>query len=1076
MSMRNRLVLILLLPIVALSQTLETVIQKGHRGAVRSLVISHNGKLLASGSKDKSIVLWDLQSHRQIRTLNGHEGSVHSLVFTKDDRYLASASGDMTAKIWDIKTGEVIYELEKQDDYLLSIALHPTEKIFAVGGYPFEVRIYNYETKALVRKIECSPDKGSGYGTNLKYSDDGKYLLMGEDNKMGRLFETQHYSEIYKMPNTYGWCGGCGTKVAFSSNSQLIAKFPHNDTLKIYDVASQSLVAKLGGYSDKVAGVVFSSDHKKVYTVADDTVYAYSLTQQTLERKVPIKKYKLGDINEIVLSESDGTLLLACDAGYIAGIDLKSGEMIYTYSGINNFTDKGGMDYDPENYWDSYIAKYVYLKNYFLMVNNDRSFITGKMGKNAIQWNLVSGQPEQFYGENDKAVICFDKWEAQNLIVTGNGAGQICIWDYQKHRLLKKIDAHREPIFNVKFNQDQNQVVVSSWDASISIWDLKTYEKVQDLDLSNNYSAFSFNMVKNGLYLVVGKLDKKLQLIEPETKEIVQNFLGHTDVVSSIVENPNTGEILTASWDGTARIWNINTGLMSMKIKAAKGTLHSAIYHPDYTRIYTAGSDGVIRIWDSKSGKLIASLRGHQAEVTQLQLSKDGKYLFSLSTDGTLKYWKLDTNEELYEHIRLSAKDWMVKSPMGYFNATQGARGMIGFVKGLDFYKPDQFFDKYYRPDLLEKIFNNKVKVGSIDDELDKTYNGEIKLAITPEPDGKTATLYVKIPQKDIHLLDEVKVSHNGKRLSQPITHQADSSRSLHKTVKLTVNLISGMNVFSVHPISKNKIEARTTEIKLFSEKAMHETNCHIIAIGINNYASASMRLRYAKADAEAFVQKFSENAGSLYKNIYVHALYDGTATRKNIIDSLERLSHSIATSDILVFYYAGHGSMAEDMFYLIPQDCQRLYDTEKLESQGISAKELQDSFKKIKALKQVVIMDACQSGGSLTTLAMRGAGEEKAMAQLSRSAGVHIFASAGSEQNAKEIEELHHGLFTYVLIKALSGEADGSPKDQKITVYELKSYIDDQVPELNKQYNGSEQYPYTFSLGQDFPVIYPLK
>ena len=115
--------------------------------------------------------------------------------------------------------------------------------------------------------------------------------------------------------------------------------------------------------------------------------------------------------------------------------------------------------------------------------------------------------------------------------------------------------------------------------------------------------------------------------------------------------------------------------------------------------------------------------------------------------------------------------------------------------------------------------------------------------------------------------------------------------------------------------------------------------------------------------------------------------------------------------------------------------------------------------------------MDACQSGGSVELLAARGASEEKAIAQLSRSAGIHVLASAGSEQFAAEFKELGHGLFTYVLLKALEGEADGSPKDGKVTIYELKSYLDDQVPDITKKMKGKPQYPYTFSRGHDFPI-----
>lgn len=163
---------------------------------------------------------------------------------------------------------------------------------------------------------------------------------------------------------------------------------------------------------------------------------------------------------------------------------------------------------------------------------------------------------------------------------------------------------------------------------------------------------------------------------------------------------------------------------------------------------------------------------------------------------------------------------------------------------------------------------------------------------------------------------------------------------------------------------------------------------------------------------------------------------------------------------------------MVDNQFFFIPTESLRLYDLASLKAEAIEASTLQEKFKNIKALKQLIIMDACQSGGSVELLATRGAAEEKAIAQLSRSAGIHVMASAGSEQFATEFAELGHGLFTYLLIKALQGDADGSPKDGKVTIYELKSYLDDQVPEMTRKMKGKPQYPYTFSRGQDFPVV----
>ena len=183
-------------------------------------------------------------------------------------------------------------------------------------------------------------------------------------------------------------------------------------------------------------------------------------------------------------------------------------------------------------------------------------------------------------------------------------------------------------------------------------------------------------------------------------------------------------------------------------------------------------------------------------------------------------------------------------------------------------------------------------------------------------------------------------------------------------------------------------------------------------------------------------------------------------------------ISNQITKEDVFIFFYAGHGSIVNNYFYFITTESISLYQEDKLKL-ALNVEELQDRFKNIKALKQIVFLDACHSGTSIDLLAMRGSSEEKALAQLSRSSGIHVMASAGSQQQAAEISSLGHGVFTYVLLEALQGKADGAPKDSKITIYELKSYLDDQVPEISFQLIGHKQYPSTFSIGHDFPIVF---
>jgi uncharacterized caspase-like protein len=100
----------------------------------------------------------------------------------------------------------------------------------------------------------------------------------------------------------------------------------------------------------------------------------------------------------------------------------------------------------------------------------------------------------------------------------------------------------------------------------------------------------------------------------------------------------------------------------------------------------------------------------------------------------------------------------------------------------------------------------------------------------------------------------------------------------------------------------------------------------------------------------------------------------------------------------------------------------------------------------------------------------MRGAAEEKAVAQLARSTGTHWLTASGSEQFAKEFPQIGHGVFTFALLKGLQGAADNG--DGQITVNELKAYLEVVVPELTQKYKGTAQYPASYGIGNDFPII----
>lgn len=285
------------------------------------------------------------------------------------------------------------------------------------------------------------------------------------------------------------------------------------------------------------------------------------------------------------------------------------------------------------------------------------------------------------------------------------------------------------------------------------------------------------------------------------------------------------------------------------------------------------------------------------------------------------------------------------------------------------------------------------------------------------------------------------------------------------------MELVPGLNSINVSATNRENIESRSSQVLINFESDAGESICYVLAIGINDYKNPAMNLNYAFDDASAFSTLIKTVSGPLFSKVEVHKLFNKDATKANILGILDILAQKITSNDVFCLYYAGHGTMVEEEFYFVPTENTRLYSADKLKKDGISATALQQKLMKIPALKQLLLIDACQSGGSVELLATRGAKEEKAMAQLSRSAGIHVLSAAGSEQFATEYAEIGHGVFTYVLLEALSGKADGAPKDGTVSVYELKSYIENMVPEYSQKFKGQVQYPYTFSKGQDFPI-----
>jgi len=298
----------------------------------------------------------------------------------------------------------------------------------------------------------------------------------------------------------------------------------------------------------------------------------------------------------------------------------------------------------------------------------------------------------------------------------------------------------------------------------------------------------------------------------------------------------------------------------------------------------------------------------------------------------------------------------------------------------------------------------------------------------------------------------------------------------MDKVVKTyAVEMANELNEFKVKVINYQKIESRADVLPIeYTGDVIATSSLYVLAVGINSYQNASYNLNYAKPDAQSFTEKIMDHGKGIFKSLNRLEIYDKDATRENILTAFKSITARARPEDVFVFYYAGHGTLDEENnneYYLVPTDVTKLYgDPAQLEAKGISATELKNQLTQLKAQKQIIMMDACHSGGAVKSLNVRAAAaDEKAIVQLARSSGVVMMASSGTQQFATEFEVLKHGVFTYALLEALDGKGDNG--DGKITVNEIKMYMEERVPELTKQHGGKAQYPTGYITGNDFPI-----
>lgn len=639
---------------------------------------------------------------------------------------------------------------------------------------------------------------------------------------------------------------------------------------------------------------------------------------------------------------------------------------------------------------------------------------------------------------------------------TGEGRGfknpmQATLWDPATGQRLQTLSSDGA-MFAAAFSADGRHLLTSNWHeqgARAVLWDLSTGQQLHSFERGLNDVGFS----PDARYALAGS-----------------RTFGLWDVASGkllrVFQNAEVGGFVTV------------TGRRAAEFSPDGGLLATFVSNHETKASYTS-------LWDANSG---TKLRTWDRDGEAMAFSPSGRQLFILVGKAGWKLHDVVSGDELAQIVCLdNGRDWLVTTPEGLFDGTEGARYKVYYRvgDGLNVVPADRFFQDFYRPGLLATLLRGARPMPDV--HLGKSLPPTVNIVSPASADVASPILTVEVEVTDQGGgIAGMTFYQNGARVLA-LGEQRKDGLVLHRTFRVT--LIEGENRLRVTSASSDgSWESEPAEIVLRYAKPLARSRLYLVAVGINHYADANLNLSFAAKDAQALAELFQRRGKGLYEQVHSALLLDAQATKAGIKESLKKVVSKPRPQDTFVLFLAGHGTMIGQRYYFIPHElrkqAQRLEDD--IRSQGLPADELSDYLGSAAALKRILILDTCASGGALAMAIKGRSGFELrgAIERLSRAQGIFTIAASAASEQAQESKELGHGVLSYALLAGLKGVDAGplagkhvqpSGPERIVDVMDWFSYASGQVPRLTEKLYGAAQDVQTSTQGMSFPVL-PLE